>query len=123
MRLSFVAAALCLLPAFSWAEVRLIMAEERGCIYCARWNAEIADIYPKTPEGRTAPLLRYDIQRDVAPIELASRVVFTPTFVLVKDGMEIDRLEGYPGEDFFWGILGMMLNRADIPLKAEDDTR
>ncbi|WP_367379453.1 hypothetical protein [Loktanella sp. 3ANDIMAR09] len=99
------------------------MAEERGCIYCARWNAEIADIYPKTPEGRTAPLLRYDIQRDVAPIELASRVVFTPTFVLVKDGMEIDRLEGYPGEDFFWGILGMMLNRADIPLKAEDDTR
>ena len=27
---------------------------------------------------------------------------------------EIDRIEGYPGQDFFWGILEMMLERAEI---------
>ena len=37
------------------------------------------------------------------------RVTFTPTFILVENGQEIARLEGYPGEDFFWGLLGMML--------------
>jgi hypothetical protein len=30
--------------------------------------------------------------------------------VLVKDGVEVARLEGYPGEDFFWGLLGRMLS-------------
>ena len=42
---------------------------------------------------------------------------FTPTFVLVRDGQEIDRIEGYPGQDFFWSLLAMMLQRAKIPLE------
>ncbi|MBS1302040.1 hypothetical protein [Loktanella sp. SALINAS62] len=121
MRLPFLTAALCLLPTILWAEVGLVMAEERGCIYCARWNADIANIYPKTPEGRAAPLMRYDIHDDEPPADLVSRVIFTPTFVLVQDGVEIDRLEGYPGEDFFWGLLGKMLSNANIPLHPEDD--
>ena len=28
---------------------------------------------------------------------------------LVDDGRELSRIEGYPGEDFFWGLLEMML--------------
>ncbi len=32
-------------------------------------------------------------------------MLFTPTFVLFDDGREIGRIEGYPGEDFFWGLL------------------
>ena len=35
----------------------------------------------------------------------------TPTFVLVHDGRELDRLRGYPGDDFFWGLLGRMLEK------------
>jgi hypothetical protein len=29
--------------------------------------------------------------------------------VLVENGAEIGRIEGYPGEDFFWGLLKQML--------------
>ena len=43
------------------------------------------------------------------------RVSFTPTFILVQDGVEVGRIEGYPGEDFFWGLLGKMFDRANIP--------
>ncbi|THH39160.1 hypothetical protein E4Z66_00115 [Aliishimia ponticola] len=97
------------------ADTFLLMAEQIGCHYCKRWDAEISAIYPKTNEGRTAPLRRYDIH-DGTPdgIALARSVRFTPTFVLVKDGVERGRIEGYPGEDFFWGLLGLMFERAQI---------
>lgn len=98
------------------AEPTLLMAEEPGCIYCARWNAQIAPIYPKTGEGMAAPLRRIDITDPVPDdITLARRINFTPTFVLLVDGKEVSRLEGYPGEDFFWGLLAEMLHRAEIP--------
>jgi hypothetical protein len=32
-------------------------------------------------------------------------VRYSPTFVVVMDGREIGRIEGYPGEAFFWGLL------------------
>lgn len=109
------AVSLWLAPTVLMADVRLLMAEEQGCIYCARWNAEIAQIYPKTPEGQAAPLERYDLHAEEAPAELAVKVRFTPTFILVKDGVETGRIEGYPGEDFFWGLLGMLLEQAEVP--------
>lgn len=97
------------------AETTLMMAEEPGCIYCARWNAQIAPIYPKTGEGAAAPLRRVDITAPLPDdITLARRINFTPTFVLLVDGAEVSRLEGYPGEDFFWGLLGEMLKREGI---------
>ena len=44
-------------------------------------------------------------------VRLGLRPSFTPTFVLVEDGKEIGRIEGYPGEDFFWPMLGALLDR------------
>jgi len=105
----------------SKAAVSLMMAEEPGCIYCARWIDEIGPIYPKTGEGAAAPLRRVDISDPIpADITLARRVTFTPTFILLKDGVEVQRLEGYPGEDFFWGLLGMMLDQADVPYSVNE---
>ncbi|MEO0390826.1 MAG: hypothetical protein AAF218_07785 [Pseudomonadota bacterium] len=95
------------------------MAEEDGCYWCAKWNEEIAHIYPKTAEGKTAPLRRYDLHSETPDVEFAQRVHYTPTFILVADGREVARLEGYPGEDFFWGMLTMMFDRANIEVKAQ----
>ncbi|MGB5871926.1 MAG: hypothetical protein WBH04_17185 [Albidovulum sp.] len=97
------------------AETVLVMVEEKGCIWCARWNSEIADIYPKTDEGKAAPLRRLDIHA-AQPDDLTfSRSLhFTPTFVLMIDGQEMSRIEGYPGEDFFWGLLAQMLSDARV---------
>ena len=36
---------------------------------------------------------------------------------LIENGKEVGRLEGYPGEDFFWGLLTVMFERAEIPLE------
>ena len=101
------------LPALG--ETRLVMAEEAGCFWCARWNAEVGDAYDLTAEGRAAPLVRVDIHGELpSSLSFANRLVYTPTFVLMRDGHEISRLEGYPGEDFFWALFQNMLDDAGI---------
>jgi hypothetical protein len=94
------------------AAMELVMVEQHGCVYCARWNAEIAPIYPKTSEGRAAPLRRIELRTVPADLSLHSTPIYTPTFILVKDGIELSRLEGYPGEDFFWPMLSKMLKKS-----------
>lgn len=117
--LGLAAAVLTALPLDALAEVRLLMAEEAGCIWCARWNADVSPEYAITAEGRAAPLWRIDIHDPLpANIELNRRLAYTPTFVLIRDGKEISRLEGYPGEDFFWGLLQKMLDEAGIDFRA-----
>ena len=113
---AFLVIALTWLPFAASAETYLLMAEEAGCMWCARWNEEIAHIYPKTAEGQTAPLRRYDLHNDSPDVAFLQKVRFTPTFILIEDGTEAGRIEGYPGEDFFWGLLGMMFERAGISL-------
>ncbi|MDW4498756.1 hypothetical protein R5H30_12240 [Sulfitobacter sp. D35] len=97
------------------ADSELLMIEQQGCHYCARWNQEVAHKYPQTAEGRAAPLRRLDIH-DPLPADLSFEdgFHFTPTFVLMVDGTEVSRLEGYPGEDFFWGLLARMMTEARV---------
>ena len=107
------------LPASASAETYLLMAEEDGCYWCGKWNEEIAHIYPKTTEGKIAPLKRYDLHDEKPDVALKQRVHYTPTFILVQNGNEIGRIEGYPGEDHFWGLLTMMFENAKIPMDVK----
>ncbi len=92
--------------------VELVMVDQQGCVYCEQWEREIGPIYPKTVESHTAPLRHVDIGALAqSGIELVRTVHFTPTFLLVDNNRELARIEGYPGEDFFWGLLEMMLKR------------
>jgi hypothetical protein len=94
------------------AAAELVMYEDPGCPWCRRWHAEIGPGYPNTVEGRLAPLRRVDIRdQATAGVALKQPVTATPTFVLVEDGREVGRLVGYPGGDFFYGLLGEVLAR------------
>jgi len=92
------------------AAAELLMLERPGCVWCMRWNEQIAPAYPKTAEGRVAPLRRVDLSKPW-PKDLAGIAAdrFTPTFILTSGGREIARLRGYPGDEFFWPLLGEML--------------
>jgi len=102
------------------AETLLIMFDQPGCSWCARWTDEVGGEYPVTDEGQIAPLHRQGISETLPDgIDIDGRPVFTPTFVLVHDGAEVGRIEGYPGEDFFWGLLGSLI--AELPEDARED--
>lgn len=102
-------AALALLPAVV-AAAELVMVEREGCAYCRAWKQQIGPAYPHTDLGQFAPLRLHDVRNGaIADVILARPVTFTPTFLLVQDGAELGRIEGYPGEDFFWGLLERLL--------------
>ena len=88
----------------------LVMFEDPGCGWCRRWHTEVGPAYPRTAEGRVAPLRRVHIREQSRSGVLLERpIVATPTFVLTEKSREIGRIVGYPGEEFFYGQLENLL--------------
>jgi hypothetical protein len=116
MTLSKRVVALALLFLFS-VEARaaeLFMYRRAGCPWCAAWDRAIGPVYPQTELGRLLPLRQVDLAEDPQPaVSLARPVRYTPTFVLIDGGREVGRIEGYPGEAFFWGLLEKLAR--DLP--------
>ncbi len=112
-----------LLGSLAVRAAELVMFESEYCEWCERWHEEIGPIYPKTWEGRVAPLRRVDVDEEW-PEDLKSirGIRYTPTFVLMEDGREVGRLVGYPGEDFFWPLLDDLLAKLPPEHLAEAQT-
>lgn len=103
----------------------LVMFESEICEWCDAWHEEIGPVYPKTEEGKRAPLRQVDIH-DARPSDLVDveGIRFTPTFVLLDDsGDEVGRINGYPGEDFFWGMLSELIAALPAAPKTVIETR
>jgi hypothetical protein len=108
-----VAAALAVM-ALPARAAELVMFENAYCPWCATFHHEIGAIYPKTDEGKRAPLRRVDTDKPIPPdLAFIARERLTPLFVLIDQGREVGRIRGYPGEDHFWGLLGTLLNKLD----------
>ncbi len=84
--------------------LELVMVEQPGCIYCQKWDEEVAHKYPLTELGKAAPLRRIDISESDQNLQLEKKIIFTPTFLFVENGKEVKRFEGYISEDFFWSL-------------------
>ncbi|MEE9334496.1 MAG: thioredoxin family protein [Granulosicoccaceae bacterium] len=120
--ISLVMCALTLGVGFSgigWANasvdtIELLMIESDNCPYCRKFDREIADIYPKTAEGKRAPLKRHKLG-DTLPDKYAGLDItastLTPTFILLENNKEVDRLPGYNSEDFFWYFLNDLFDK------------
>ena len=74
--------------------VHLLMVEQAGCIYCLRWDQEVGVAYPKSPQGRFAPLVRRPLGH--ADVRRLRRPRSPPTFVVIDGAREVGRIVGYP---------------------------
>lgn len=96
------------------ARAELVMFERDGCPWCLRWHQEVGVGYPKSEEGLRAPLR---VLRSIDPTAIGATlkapVTMAPTFVLVSGGREVGRIVGYPGADFFYGLLDELLKKLD----------
>jgi hypothetical protein len=87
----------------------LLMFRRAGCSWCEAWDREVGAIYARTDLVRRAPVRMIDVDSEQPPVALRSRVIYTPTFVLAESGREVGRIEGYPGQDFFWGLVEQLI--------------
>lgn len=108
--LGMAAAAMISVTAVQAAE--LVMFETAGCVWCEAWNREVGGVYHKAEAGRVAPLRRVELYGP-RPEELRDieGIVYTPTFVLMDQGREVGRIDGYPGNEHFWGLLSVLMKK------------
>src|SRR5690242_16671730 len=108
-----VLAALLLTPRLA-RSAELVMFEQPGCVWCDTFDREIGPVYSKTAEGQRAPLRRVNIDNPL-PKDLSFLAVerLAPLFILVDKEHEVGRIRGYPGEDNFWGLLGVLIKKLD----------
>ena len=89
---------------------RLIMVTSPHCPWCEAFEEEVGSIYDKTPESLVFPMLRVDVDDQFpARFDDLNPAFFTPTFIFVRDGEEMGRIEGYPGMELFWWRLSEFL--------------
>ncbi len=100
-------------PALAAPGLRLMMVRRKGCVYCAQWDREIGPVYGQRPEGRAAPLFMVDVDGPYPDGLALDRMPWlTPSFILLRDGAEVARVEGYPGAERFFAVLHEMTLQA-----------
>jgi hypothetical protein len=93
--------------------IELVYLWRAGCAWCAHFDRKVAPVYPRTAEGERAPLRRLDIGGDwPADLPRIERIRYTPTFVMMASGREVGRIEGYPGDEFFFAMVQNLLEKA-----------
>lgn len=98
------------------AATALVMVEDAGCPYCARFDRETRESYERSAEGRFAPLIRR--RRASADIGFIKNVVYSPTFVLLVEGREVGRIVGYQGQELFWMEMAVLMRKAGFEPRA-----
>jgi hypothetical protein len=110
-------AAAALAPTRGVRAAELLMFRRAGCAWCAEFDRTVGRVYAKTDVGTQVQLRHLDLDREPkSVVDLAYPVRYAPTFVLISDGREIGRIEGFPGEDFFWGRLDSLIRKLPAPL-------
>lgn len=91
----------------------LLMVEAPRCPFCAAFRREVLPGYAARPGGRAAPLTAVRIDGPWPDgVALASAPYASPTFILLKDRMEVGRFEGYDDPEGFWQALAGLLARS-----------
>ena len=89
---------------FSDVRGKLLYFYTDTCAYCKAWENEIANIYLKTELEDEYKLSFIDFfsNVDLEKYGISKIVKVTPTFIVVKDKIEVGRIEGYNGQELFW---------------------
>ena len=98
-----IALTLSTLPCIAIAGTRLVMVTSDYCPFCQAWERDVGVVYDKSPYAPSLPLTRVEMGSAMPEgVSLQAPVVGTPTFLIIKDGREIDRQRGYDDAEMFW---------------------
>lgn len=95
-----------LIPADGEGRLQLVLVEVDGCIYCEIFRRDVLPKYRESARGRDVPLRFVDLNAPEADeLGFESPIVTVPTVVLLKNNVEVGRIQGYVGpENFFHSV-------------------
>ena len=89
-----------------FGDSKLIMITDSSCIFCKRWERDIGQIYPKTDIAEKFPLTRIEFNSNQKEASYSFKNISgTPTFIFLKDEVEIGRIEGFNDAEMFWWLV------------------
>lgn len=92
---------------------QLVIVEAPSCTVCGAIRTQVQPAYEATPNAALAPMVFLDIHDlDKKAIRLNRRLSLLPTALVVKDNLEIGRIEGYWGRDPFLLMVTRILHGA-----------
>lgn len=90
--------------------MRLVVYEIDGCAACEQFHTEALQDYWSSATSSTLPLTIVDLNAlGTAGQALRSPIRTVPTFIVMRDGIEIARLTGYPGKQAFEAGIAQVL--------------
>lgn len=100
-------------PAAVPGGLALLLVESPGCPFCAAFRREVLPGYAARAEGRAAPVVPVPLEGPWPDgLVLAGAPYATPTFILLRDRVEVGRFQGYESPSWFWRELGALLAAA-----------
>ena len=96
------------------ATQELIVLEAPNCIYCRIFRRDVLPSYQKSKRAGELPIRFLDLNDPAADkLKLSSTVTIVPTVVLMRDGAEAGRIDGYTGPEAFFQSVARMLGSAN----------
>jgi hypothetical protein len=94
--------------------LELLVIEVPNCKVCDLVRERVQPAYERTLHARAIPLRYLDINdAEAGRLALAGPVDVVPTIVLMRDGVEVDRVTGYTGPQLFLEALAAMVRNAE----------
>jgi thioredoxin-related protein len=94
----------------SSTSAELLVFETNKCVYCFIFRRDVVPGYQQSPRARDVPMRFIDIdQVDVTQLKLKSPLTMLPTVILMKNGHEVDRIDGYMGPEPFFYMVSRLL--------------
>lgn len=97
----------------------LLYFYDEFCGACQKFDEEVGQYYNNTAESKLIPIRKIEFskwrQQTPKPFAdiLTKKVIGTPTFVMVENSEEIDRLVGYSNNELFWLSFTSMQNKLE----------
>ena len=92
----------------------LIVLEMENCPICSLMRTEVAPAYARTPRSLAVPMRFVSLDRiEAKGMRLSGPITVLPTVILMRDGVEIDRITGYLGPDNFLQVVSSMIRSID----------
>ncbi|MDO9382397.1 MAG: hypothetical protein Q7T86_05990 [Hyphomicrobiaceae bacterium] len=90
--------------------IEIVVIEVNGCKYCPLFRQSVVPAYAATPRARDVPIRFIDINAEGADrLKLKSPIATVPTSVVMRNHVEVGRIEGFVGAEDFARLISSLL--------------